>query len=101
MIFIIAKAKQEKNKEQAFSTISARSFIVIVVMLLAILFFCGSLSYFVPQGSFLRDADNNIIPDTYQKGEIQGISFLRVISAPVRVFASDDAIKQFSHIALR
>ena len=92
MSVIILKAKPDKKKEEAFSTISVRSFVLVVALLLAILIFCGSLSYFVPQGSFLRDEENNIIPDTYQKGEVNGISFLRVLSAPVRVFGSSDAL---------
>lgn len=54
--------------------------------------FCGSLSYFVPQGAFERDTAGNIIPNTYTKGEIDGISFWRVLTAPFRVFASSDAI---------
>ena len=61
-------------------------------LLLAVLFFCGSLSYFIPQGAFERDADGNIIPGTYQAGEIEGIAVWRVITAPIRVFASEDAL---------
>ena len=61
-------------------------------LLLAVLFFCGSLSYFIPQGAFERDADGNIIPGTYQAGGIEGIAVLRVITAPIRVFASEDAL---------
>lgn len=80
------------QKESAFAGISVRSFITVVAVLLAILFFCGSLSYFIPQGSFQRDADNNILLDTYREGAIEGISFLNVISAPLRVFASEDAL---------
>lgn len=57
-----------------------------------ILFLCGSLSYFVPQGSFDRDADDNIIPGTYQQGNIEGIAIWRVITAPFRVFTSEDAL---------
>jgi uncharacterized ion transporter superfamily protein YfcC len=60
--------------------------------LLAVLLFCGSLSYFVPQGSFERDSVGNIIPNTYTKGEIEGISFLKVLTAPFRVFSSSDAL---------
>ncbi len=60
--------------------------------MLAVLFFCGSLSYFIPQGQFARDADGNILPDTYESGKVEGISFWRVISAPARVFVSEDAL---------
>ena len=57
-----------------------------------ILFLCASLSYFIPQGTFERDSDNNIILGTYQQTGIKGISFLKVLTAPIRVFASPDAI---------
>lgn len=60
-------------------------------MLLALLFACGGLSYVVPQGSFLRDANDNIIMGTYQQSGIKGISFWKVLSAPVRVFGTEDA----------
>jgi len=66
--------------------------VVVAVILLAILFFCGSLSYFIPQGAFETDANNNIIPGTYQKGQVEGIALWRVLTAPVRVFASEDAV---------
>ena len=62
------------------------------VLLLAILFFCGSLSYFIPQGAFETDANGNIIPGTYQQGQVAGIALWRILTAPVRVFASEDAL---------
>lgn len=60
-------------------------------MLLVVLLFCGSLSYFIPQGTFEREA-GNIIPGTYKAGEVAGIAPWRVITAPIRVFASEDGI---------
>jgi len=80
------------KKEQVSSTISLRAFLVVVSVLLAILFLCGSLSYFIPQGSFDRDASGNIIPGTYQADKIEGIAFWQMITAPIRVFASEDAV---------
>ena len=62
------------------------------VLLLAVLMFCGSLSYLIPQGTFERDIDNNIIPGTYQVGKVEGIAFWRVLTAPIRVFVSEDAL---------
>ena len=88
----LTKEKTKKAKEQACANISVRSFIMVAVILLVILFFCGSLSYFIPQGSFETDGSGNIIPGTYQQGLIEGIAFWRVLTAPVRVFASEDAI---------
>ena len=60
--------------------------------MLVVLFFCGSLSYFIPQGAFERDVNQNIIPGTYQAGEVDGIAIWRVITAPIRVFASEDGL---------
>lgn len=60
--------------------------------MLAVLFFCGSLSYFIPQGAFQRDVGQNIIPGTYQAGEVEGIALWRVLTAPFRVFASEDGL---------
>lgn len=65
---------------------------MVAVILLAILFFCGSLSYWIPQGAFETDAAGNIIPGTYQKGSVEGIALWRILTAPVRVFASEDAV---------
>ena len=90
MITILTK--ERKEKEQAYSNINLRSFVAVVALLLVLLFFCGSLSYFIPQGSFARDADGSILPGTYQAGEVKGIAPWRVITAPGRVFATDDAI---------
>jgi len=64
--------------------------VTVAVLLLAVLFFCGSLSCFIPQGAFERDADGNIIPGTYRAGAVAGIALWRVITAPIRVFASED-----------
>ncbi len=86
------KKNSKNQKETAYSNISVRSFVVVAVILLAVLIFCGSLSYFIPQGAFERDANNNIIPGTYQMGEINGIEIWRIFTAPVRVFASEDGL---------
>lgn len=85
-------AKEKKQREKAASNISVRSFLMVVGLLSALLIFCGSLSYFIPQGAFERDTSGNILPGTYQMGQIEGISFWRVLTAPVRVFASEDAV---------
>ena len=86
------REKREAQLKQTQSNISVRSFVLVAVILLAILVFCGSLSYFIPQGAFETDADGNIIPGTYQKGQVEGIAPWRVLTAPLRVFASEDAL---------
>lgn len=89
---IQTKEREKTEQHGAYSSISVRSFVTVAVLLLAVLVFCGSLSYFIPQGAFERDTDQNIIPGTYQAGEVEGIALWRVITAPVRVFASEDGL---------
>lgn len=79
-------------KEQAFTHINRRAFTVVLIMLVAILILASSLSYFIPQGSFMRDDKGNIIFGSFVQGEIKGIAFWKVITAPFRVFASEDAL---------
>lgn len=58
----------------------------------SILLFCGALTFFVPGGNFQRDQNGNIITDTYKSTGVSPLAFWRVITAPFRVFASEDAV---------
>ena len=88
--------KQSKNEEnsakKSFTGIETRVFVTVVIVLAAVLIACGTLSYVIPQGSFLRDEAGVILTDTYAEGQISGIAPWRVLTAPVRVFASEDAL---------
>ena len=84
--------EQKTVKEKSFSNIGARSFIIIVCLLTAIIIFSGALSYFIPQGSFERTEDGALILGTYMEDGIGGIAPWRVLTAPFRVFASEDAL---------
>lgn len=86
------KHQNKTNKKQrSFVNIEAGVFITVMVILAAVLAVSGALSYFIPQGSFLRDESGMIIAGTYQSGQISGIAIWRIITAPIRVFASEDA----------
>ena len=82
----------QQQKEKAFSTINLRAFVTVVSILVVILILCGSLSYMIPQGSFQRDENGAILPGTFVSHGVSGISIWRVLTAPVRVFATADAI---------
>ncbi len=84
--------KSTKLKEEAFSNISLRSFLTVVLVLSSILLLCGMLSYVIPQGSFQRDADGVILTDSYVQSEVEGIAPWRILTAPFRVFFSEDGI---------
>lgn len=86
------KKKVKTAESDSNAAISLKSFIIVVSILLSLLVICGVLSYIIPQGSFERDADGMIISDTYTEGGIKGIELWRVATAPIRVFASEDAL---------
>ncbi len=79
-------------KKKSFANIETRVFVTVVIVLAVVLAACGAFSYFVPQGTFQRDEAGVILTDTYVQGEVSGIAIWRVITAPVRVFASEDAV---------
>ena len=89
-----AKVKDSgvKAKEKAFSTINTKAFITVVAILAVILLISGTLSYVVPQGAYERDEAGAIIMGTYVQEGVSGIPFWRVLTAPVRVFATSDAV---------
>lgn len=88
------KAKAQEvlvEKEKSFANINTKAFITVVVMLIAIITVSALLSLFIPQGTYLR-VDGKIDIDSFTLGKVEGIAFWRVITAPFRVFASEDAL---------
>ena len=83
---------KKNNKEKSFSTINAKSFISVVVVLILIIALSGIMTLIIPQGAFLRDESGQIIPGTFSKGDVKGIAFWRVVTAPFRVFFADGGI---------
>lgn len=81
-----------EGHEQAFSTISRRSFFVVVILLLSIILFSWILTYIVPQGQYDRDESGMIIDGTFVQSPAKGIALWRVLTAPFRVFVSEDAL---------
>ena len=92
MTFSNKSSSAKAKKEKAFSNIGLRSFITVVAVLTLVLIICGAMSYVIPQGSFERDESGAIITGTYVKSGVDGIAIWRIITAPVRVFASEDAL---------
>lgn len=81
-----------ERQDEAFSSVNLKSFLMIVVLLSVILAISGALSYFIPQGAFQRDANGEILVGAYVQGTVDGIAIWRILTAPIRVFASDDAL---------
>ena len=81
--------KELKNKEKSFSSISFKSFISVVIVLLSIIAISGILTLVVPQGHFARDDSGQIVSGTFAKGSVKGMAFWRIITAPIRVFFAE------------
>ena len=71
----MTKEKELKSEEKSFATISVKSFISVVIILVTMIAICGILSLFVPQGHFLRNEEGEIIAGTFIQTEAQGLSF--------------------------
>ncbi len=85
--------KREKvEKEQSFNSINLKSFITVTVLLVALLILSGALSYFIPRGSYDYDQNGQIIAGSYTQFSVKGIEIWRILTAPVRVFGSSDAL---------
>lgn len=81
-----------KEKSKAFSSISVKSFLSVTIILVAMIAICGILSLIIPQGSFARNENGDIIPGSFLEGEVKGVAFWRIITAPFRVFFVDGGI---------
>ena len=86
------KSATTPQKEKAFATINIKSFLTVVIVLLALLILCGVITYLIPTGSYERDGEGQIIMGTFEEGEINGIAPWRVLTAPFRVFFKDGGI---------
>ena len=84
--------KEFKKEEKSFTSISFKSFISVVIVLLIIIAISGVLTLFIPQGHFMRDENGQIVSGTFTKGSVKGIAFWRIITAPIRVFFAEGSL---------
>ena len=84
--------EQKENNEKSFASVNKKSFISVVFVLIAMICVAAILSLIIPQGSFERNESGEIIAGTFKQGNVQGIEFWRVITAPFRVFAEDGSL---------
>ena len=84
--------KTETPRSESFSHIGRKSFFVVLVLLSVIILFSGILTYIVPQGQYERGEDGTIIDGTFTQGQAKGLPLWKILTAPVRVFASEDAL---------
>ena len=59
----VCEQQNKSEKEKSFSNIGLRSFLTVVIILTVVIFVCGALSYFIPQGEFEYNEDGTITLD--------------------------------------
>ena len=84
--------EENVKKEKSFASVSAKSFISVVIILVCMIAICGILSLVIPQGEFAKNANGEIIAGTFVQGEAKGLEFWKIITAPFRVFFTDGSL---------
>lgn len=77
------------EKEKSFAHINTKAFITVLVMLLVIILIAALLPLFIPQGHYTVTESGEYL---FTQGEVKGIAPWRVVTAPFRVFAGEDAL---------
>lgn len=79
------------NKDQIIR-INKRSFFTVCAVLLALILFAYLLAFLLPKGYYPVDADGNVFSDQYTPLPGKGYSFLKLLTAPFRLFATEDGL---------
>lgn len=79
------------NKDQIIR-INKRSFFTVCAVLLALILFAYLLAFLLPKGYYPVDADGNVFSDQYTPLPGKGYSFLNLLTAPFRLFATEDGL---------
>jgi uncharacterized ion transporter superfamily protein YfcC len=74
------------ENESRLINITKKSFISVVLILLALIITAGILTYVIPAGEYARDILGQIIPDTYSELPLdEGYPIWRWFTAPFEV----------------
>ena len=73
-------------------TISKKAFLSVVYILFGLMLAAGIMTLIIPAGSYLRDANDQVINGTFQYLDTVKYPFYRWFTAPFEVFGSSDAI---------
>ena len=80
----------EKSKNPI--SISAKSFILVMVVLLAMMITAGASTYFLPQGTYSFDESGQLISGSYVQSDVDPYPVWKWFLAPLLVFSSSDAL---------
>ena len=72
--------------------ISKKAFLSVVLILFALMLIATILTYIIPAGAYLRDAEGLVVPNSFTFITSQTFPFWRLFTAPFEVLVSDDAL---------
>lgn len=79
------------NENRKLINISKKSFISVLIILLALMVGAYILTYLIPQGEYPRDLDGNII-GVYALLDVGNLSIFELLLAPIRIFGTSDGL---------
>lgn len=72
--------------------ISKKSFFSVLIILASLMVVAFLLTYLIPQGNYIRDAADNIIPGTFTFSNAGNLPIYKLFTAPVEIFFSSDGL---------
>ncbi len=80
------------NENKNLININKKSFFSVLIILASLMIVVFILTYIIPQGTYARDVDGNIIAETFQYIEGENLPIYKLFLAPFAVFASSDGL---------
>lgn len=80
------------DKEKALININKRSFFSVLIILFSLMLIAFILTYLIPQGSYDRSIDGEIIAGTYQTLPKDSLSIWQFFYAPIGLLLSSDGL---------
>jgi len=91
-IIILTKIKEFEMDNKNLINISKKSFFSVLIILVSLMVVAFLLTYLIPQGNYLRDVSDNIIPGSFTFLTGERLPIYKFFIAPIEIFASSDGI---------
>ncbi|MDP3386211.1 MAG: AbgT family transporter [Eubacteriales bacterium] len=78
--------------DKAELKIGMKTFMIAVVILIALIVLSGVLTQVIPSGEFARDLNGTVIAGTYHQTNVEKLPVWRWVAAPVMVLGSGDGV---------
>lgn len=80
------------NNDKALININKKSFFSVVIILFSLLVIAFILTYLIPQGEYLRDANGQIIANSFHYLPVRKLPIWKIVYAPIGVLLGEDGL---------